>query len=203
MDLLNVVPPRDRMARTVYLKDRDTITELARRFKQSIYPLAYDGKLGIVLFQFPPYFKYDRKNLDNLLEYRALMNPYTIAVEFRDASWLAPDNQETVFHFLRKHQIPHVCADEAQSQTGSIAFVPAVTARIAYVRFHGRSLFWNLKGVTTSQKYGYDYSKEELASFVPSIVGLSQRAETIFLMFNNHGSPAVKNASALRKLISP
>ena len=202
-DILSELPPKDKTARTVYLKDKDTVAELARRLKQSIYPLAYAGKLGVVLFQFPPNFRYDRNNLDALLQWSQLMSPYTIAVEFRDASWLSPDNEEAVFHFLRKHQIPYVCADETQSKTGSIAFVPAVTAKIAYVRFHGRSLFWSLKGAATSQKYGYDYSEDELRSFVPTIAGLAQRAETVFLMFNNHGSPSVKNASALRRLVSP
>jgi len=47
------LPPEDRTARTVYLKDKDTVAELAKRFKQSIYPIAYAGKLGVVLFQFP------------------------------------------------------------------------------------------------------------------------------------------------------
>lgn len=202
-DILSELPQKDRTARTVYLKDKDTVAELAKRFKQSIYPIAYAGKLGVVLFQFPPNFRYDRKNLDTLLEWSQLMSPYTVAVEFRDASWLAPDNEDAVFHILCKHQIPYVCADETQNKTGSIAFVPAVTAKIAYIRFHGRSLFWNLKGATTSQKYGYDYSEDELRSFISAIAGLAQRAETVFLMFNNHGSPSVKNASALKRLVSP
>ncbi len=201
-DILSGLASKDRMARTLYLKDKDIIAELANRLKQSIYPLAYAGKLGIVLFQFPPYFRYDRKNLDEILKWSDFMNPYPIAVEFRDASWLAADNQETVFHVLRKHQIPYVCVDETQSKTGSIPFVPAVTSRIAYVRFHGRSALWNLKGATTAQKFGYDYTDKELKSFVPAISGLMQRAETVFLMFNNHGSPSIQNAMTLRKIIS-
>jgi uncharacterized protein YecE (DUF72 family) len=201
-DILSELPTKDRTARTVYLKGKDTVIELARRFKQSIYPLAYAGKLGVVLFQFPPNFRFDLKNMDTLLEWSQLMSPYTVAVEFRDASWLAPDNEDATFHFLRKHQIPYVCADEAQSKKGSITFVPAVTAKIAYVRFHGRSLLWSLTGATTSQKYGYDYSEEELRSFVPAMAGLAQEAETVFLMFNNHGSPSVKNASVLKMLMA-
>jgi len=69
------------------------------------------------------------------------MSPYTVAVEFRDASWLAPDNEDAVFHILCKHQIPYVCADETQNKTGSIAFVPAVTARSLISDFTDEACF--------------------------------------------------------------
>jgi uncharacterized protein YecE (DUF72 family) len=132
------------------------------------------------------------------------MGRIPIAVEFRHGSWLTPDIQDTVFHFLRKHQIIYVMADEPQYGTlATVPFVPHLTADTAYFRLHGRNKEnWLKKGIETSLRYAYLYSEEELKEFLPTIESIDKRAKEVYVMFNNcHGGFAMKNALRLKEMV--
>src|SRR3990170_748859 len=58
-------------------------------------PLDSAGKLGTVLFQFPPWFLPGRDSSDYILEAKERLGQYTIAVEFRNNLWLSERNHET------------------------------------------------------------------------------------------------------------
>jgi uncharacterized protein YecE (DUF72 family) len=161
-------------------------------------------KLGVIVFQFPPWFQYRSQNLDYILKCKELMNNLPVAVEFRHGSWLTSEKVDSVVHFLRKHQLTYITADEPQYDSlATVPFLPDVTTDIAYFRFHGRNKGnWLKKGVETSKRYDYLYADGELREFTKPIRNTSKRAKTTFAMFNNcHGGSAVKNALRLRELM--
>src|ERR1700690_759127 len=151
-DILDKIPAKDREGKYVYVREPSLVRDVARRFLDALYPLLGSGKLGVFVFQFPPWFIYKEEHLGIILERRSLMGRYPVAVEFRHGSWYAPEVRDKVFHFLRKNQIIHVVADEPQYGTlATVPFVPQTTADIAYYRLHGRNKDnWLKKGVETA-----------------------------------------------------
>jgi uncharacterized protein YecE (DUF72 family) len=203
-DILNLLPVKDKSAKYIYIKESSILKTIAERFIETLYPLAKAGKLGVIVFQFPPWFQYRTQNLDSILTCKTLMKNLHVAVEFRHSSWLTPGRVDSVLHFLRENQFTYITADEPQySNHATIPFLPDVTSDIAYFRFHGRNKQnWLKEGVETSERYDYLYSDGELREFIKPIHDASKRAKSAFAMFNNcHGGSAVKNALRLRELI--
>ena len=67
-----------------------------RTFREALQPLLDAGKLGYVLFQMAPWFKLRPGRLAYLETLPAPLPGVTIAVEFRDASWLPGHTDETL-----------------------------------------------------------------------------------------------------------
>jgi uncharacterized protein YecE (DUF72 family) len=154
------------------------------------------GKLGAILFQFPPWFTIRRANKQYLLEVAKRCSPLRIAVEVRHESWFAGDNQAETLDFLRKHHLPFVSVDMPQGHKSSIPPVLEATADLAVVRFHGHSEHWTSKDIY--EKFGYLYSDQELKSWAPKLQQMSQEtAQTHILMNNCRGDYAQRNAATL------
>jgi len=203
-DILGEIPAKDREGKYVYVRKPSLVREIADRLIEALHPLLSSGKLGVLVFQFPPWFTYREEHLDLISERKSLMGRYPFAVEFRHGSWYAPAVRDKVFHFLRKNQIIHVVADEPQfGSQATIPFVPQTTADIAYYRLHGRNKEnWLKKGVETALRYSYEYSEEELKKFVPDIQTSAKMAKETYVMFNNcHGGRAMRNAEEMNVLI--
>lgn len=189
---------------TVYIKDEAALTALAGRLKENLAPLRKAGKLGLLVFQYPPWFQYSSKNLDHMLFCKDIVSPLPLAVEFRHGSWLKPERREPLFSFLEKNRITYITADEPQYGTlSTVPFVPFATTDTAYLRLHGRNREnWLKKGVETSLRYDYFYDENELMGFKPHILGLDKKARSTFVMFNNcHGGFAVKDALKMKELL--
>ena len=80
----------------------------------------------------------------------------------------------------------------------------AATAKdISMVRFHGRDRrAWTSKSETASERFRYDYAKEELQEWVPKIESLAEETrETHVLMNNCYQDFAVRNGSELGGLL--
>lgn len=203
-DILAELPAKDRKEKHVQVKDPDLLRTIADRFTAALYPLESAGKIGILLFQYPPWFVYKEKHLDYLLSCKKVGGRIPIGVEFRHGSWYLPAARDKVFHFLRKNQIIHVVADEPQfGSLATIPFVPQTTADIAYYRLHGRNKDnWLKKGIETSLRYAYLYSDKELEDFVPHIQISAKTATQTYVMFNNcHGSYAMTNAEKMKSML--
>ncbi len=65
--------------------------EIWTRFLSALDPLSEAGKLGAVLFQFPPWFGIRKSNKEYLLEVAARCKPIRPVFEFRNASWFDDD----------------------------------------------------------------------------------------------------------------
>lgn len=203
-DIRRELPEKDREARHIYIKEPKLTGMIADRFKEALGPIITAGKLGVLVFQFPPWFTYKTENLDAILGYKAMMGSCMMAVEFRHGSWYAPNAREKAFHFLRKNRLVHVVADEPQY--GSLATVPFIsetTSETAYYRLHGRNKeTWLKKGVETSLRYSYLYSDEELKGFMPHIKTAAKNTKATYVMFNNcHGGFAMRNAGRMKEML--
>ena len=182
----------------------DAVEEVWQRFHDALMPLHSSGKMGAVLFQFPQWFTISRKNKAYILECAERLTDFRIAVEFRHASWMRPENAEETLAFLEKHDLPFVCVDMPQGFDSSIPPVAAATASdIAMVRFHGRDpAAWNTKSDSASERFKYDYSRDELKEWVPKIEALTQQVrETHVLMNNCYRDFAVRSARELGDLL--
>lgn len=203
-DLQGLLTPAKRQERYVYLKEQDQVSAVAERFRQSLGPLKTAGKLGVLLYQFPPWFQYSPGNLDRILACRDLMEGLPLAVEFRHGSWLAPGRGEMVLSFLRDHGLYYVPADEPQfGDLRTVPYVPAATGDVAYFRFHGRNREnWFKKGIETALRYAYEYGDEELRGFVPSIRDAAGKTGVTYVMFNNcYGASGIRNALRMKELL--
>ena len=169
----------------VYLKDVDPVVvdQAWERFLAALEPLRQAGKLGAILLQFPPWFPIGRGRKDYIVACAARVAPRRVCVEFRNKTWMTPENQSETLDFLRSHQIPYVCVDMPQGYSSSIPPVLAATADLALVRMHGHSSKWESKDIY--ERFGYEYSAGELESWAPRIRDLASGASTTHVLFNN------------------
>ncbi|MFG3644603.1 DUF72 domain-containing protein [Micromonospora sp. NPDC047762] len=174
--------------------------EVWTRFLSALDPLVQADKLGALLFQFPPWFTIKRANKQYLLEVAKRCAPLRPVYEFRHASWFDGDNADETLAFLREHKLPYVCVDMPQGHRSSLPPVLAATADLAVMRFHGHSDKWTSKDI--HEKFGYHYSKRELADWAPKLRELADQAgQTHVLMNNCYRDYAQTNAKTLAGLL--
>jgi uncharacterized protein YecE (DUF72 family) len=188
--------------KNLYLKDLDakSVDAVWERFLGALGPLYDAGKLGTLLFQFPPWFGINGRNKHYILEVKERSAPYQICVEFRHASWMSDDNREETLDFLRSYAVPFVCVDMPQGYRSSIPPVLAVTGDLAVVRFHGHSDKWESRNIY--ERFGYLYPEEELGEWVPRLRELADEAPTTHVLMNNcYRDYAQTNAEQMRRLL--
>ena len=173
-------------------KNLDSIKELFI----GIDPIIRAGKFKGFLAQFPYAFKYSDKNLEHLAKVRKECRGFPLFIEFRHISWL----RDEVYQFLQQNNTGYVNVDEPPLH-GLIPPQILVTNNIGYIRFHGRNrrTWWD---ADVGDRYDYDYSREELAEWLPLIQNISAESSETFIFFNNcHMGQAVKNAKMMRDMI--
>ncbi|MFE9187438.1 DUF72 domain-containing protein [Micromonospora haikouensis] len=193
----------DTAKRNVYPGDlpAQAYEEVWTRFLSALDPLVEAGRLGALLFQFPPWFTIKRDNKQYLLEVARRCAPLRPVFEFRHASWFAGDNRDETLGFLREHELAYVCVDMPQGHRSSVPPVLAATADLAVVRFHGHSARWTSKDI--HEKFGYDYSDRELRDWAPKLRSLADDAgETHVLMNNCYRDYAQRNGQRLQSLLA-
>ncbi|HSD48595.1 MAG TPA: DUF72 domain-containing protein, partial [Actinomycetota bacterium] len=156
------------------------------------------------LFQFPQWFVIGRKSKDYILECANRLKDFRIAIEFRHKTWLEERNVEETLSFLEEHDLPFVCVDMPQGFDSSLPPIAATTAKdLSMVRFHGRNTeTWNMKTETATPRFRYEYSRDELAEWVPRIREIAvETRETHVLMNNCYRDFAVNNARDLSDLL--
>jgi len=186
----------------VYLRDVEPAVadEAWDRFLAALDPLRDAGKLGAILLQFPPWFPISRARKDYIVSCAQRVAPRQVCVEFRNRTWMTPDNQQETLDFLSEHHLPYVCVDMPQGYRDSIPPVVAATADLAVVRMHGRSDKWDSKDI--HERFGYRYSKRELAEWAGNITGLANDADATAVLFNNcYSDYAQVNARQLADLL--
>ena len=167
----------------------------ARAFREAMRPLASRGLLLSILLQFPQSFHYEideRRYLDGLVgELRDL----PLVVEFRHDSWQNP----RVYDAFRKRGLGW-CITDMPALRRLPARRAVVTAKSAYLRFHGRNAeSWH--GTDARSRYEYRYEDAELAEYVPLVAEIAGAANLIQIYFNNHAKGnAVVNAQKMRIL---
>ena len=204
-ELKESLPPELREKRNVYYKDLppEMGEEMWRRFVDVLLPMESAGKLGTVLFQFPPWFGPSRANRDYILECKQRLGQYTMSVEFRNGLWMAEEDSEKTLRFLSENAIPYVCVDEPQGFKSSVPPVTAVTAPIALLRMHGHNTdMWMKKATTAAERFDYLYTPDELQGWVPRIRELAEEAREVHVLMNNcHRDYSVRNAREIGEML--
>ena len=170
----------------VYLKDVDPAVadESWQRFLAALDPLRQAGKLGAILLQFPPWFPISRARKEYIVACAQRAAPDRVCVEFRNQTWMTPDNQEETLGFLAEHRLPYVCVDMPQGHRDSIPPVVAATCDdLAVVRMHGHSQKWESKDI--HERFGYRYTEGELKEWAPRVASLAREAAQTHVLFNN------------------
>ncbi|MEV4510836.1 DUF72 domain-containing protein [Dactylosporangium sp. NPDC049525] len=178
-----------------------TYEEVWTRFLTALAPLVRAGKLGVVLFQFPPWFTARAASRQTLLDIVARCRPLRVAVEFRHASWFDGDTGQETLRFLRDHDIPYVAVDMPQGHRSSVPPVVAATSDLAVVRFHGRSDHWTSTEI--DEKFAYRYSEQELADWASKLRELAAQTDETHVLLNNCcADNSQRNAAQLIELLN-
>jgi uncharacterized protein YecE (DUF72 family) len=192
------VTPELQQKGNLYYRDlsAELLDELWQRFESSLLPLDTVGKLGVVLFQFPPWFYPGSQQLDYILLCKEKLQQYQLAIEFRNNVWLGEKNQAMTLDFLRRNALPFVCVDEPQGFKSSVPPVAELTSDIGLVRFHGRNKeTWEKKGISPAERFNYLYTEEELKPWADKIGKLATQSREMHVLFNNcHQDKAIVNA---------
>ena len=132
----------------VYLRQVDpAVADQAwDRFLAALEPLRRAAKLGAILLQFPRWFPISRASKDYILSCARRVAPDQVCIEFRNRTWMTPDNQQETLKFLADHDLPYVSVDMPQGYPDSIPPVLAATADLAVIRLHGHSPKWDEQG---------------------------------------------------------
>ena len=187
--LRNALPEEARGRRNVYAKDfsaalLDDVWELHR---EALAPLAAAGKLGAVLFQFPPWFVRSRVNRAYLQHLPERLPGWPLAVEFRGGGWLDDGAADDTFRLLEGSGLTYVGVDEPQGFPNSSPPLTVVTAPLAMVRLHGRNAdTWESRTGAASDRFKYLYSDAELEEWVPRVHELAAQSQAVHVLFNNN-----------------
>ena len=205
-DIRSALPQSLKEKPSVYQRDlpSDLVNELWGRFEQALLLLDSAGKLGTVLFQFPPWFYSGKEQRDYILSCKERLPQYRLAVEFRHNSWVNEKNQQRTMDFLRQNDLPFVCVDEPQGFKSSVPPMVEATSDIGLIRFHGRNKeMWEKKGISVAERFNYLYSEDELREWVPGIKGLAARTRQLHVLFNNcYADKAVVNARQIGYMLA-
>jgi uncharacterized protein YecE (DUF72 family) len=194
------VGPRGRVRLT-----RSLERELVARTLEAVKPLEQAGKLGAFLLQLTPAFSPKDHSLDELLGLvDALGDEHTLAIEFRHRGWVEGDRLEPTLDWLSEHRAAFVAVDAPKEV--HVPIMPDVDAvtnpELAYLRLHGRNAEGYLKGKSVAERFGWDYSDEELEEVAVRVRSMAEDAGMVHVMFNNNrGADAPTSARRFRALM--
>jgi uncharacterized protein YecE (DUF72 family) len=189
-DLRDAVAARGRAA----ADDDALLDEVWRRFATALAPLRAAGRLGAVLFQFPPWLAPGPAAAERLRRCRERTAGWPVAMEFRHPGWWQGEQAARTAELLTAWDVPAVAVDMAQGLPASVPPVAVATsARLAVVRFHGRSTAWG--SGTKEDRFRHRYTPAELAEWTPRVRALAERADEVHVLFNNCCADAAVTAA--------
>src|SRR5579864_6384937 len=145
-------------------------SEYARGFLSSLQPLVGAGRIGMVLFQLPPFLKSDTALLEDFLG--GLPHAARFSFEFRHQSWFT----EQTWEILRKHNSALCMAESEKLESPDVA-----TADFGYYRLRKP-----------------EYSAPELEEISRRAINHLDRGDDVFLYFKHEETPeGVLNAEKL------
>jgi uncharacterized protein YecE (DUF72 family) len=205
-DLRDALPAEVAEKRNLYAHhlDPDMLEEAWRRFADALAPLHDAGKLGSVLFQYPPWFTPRRDNRAEVEALRERLPDYQVAVEFRSPRWLSEErDRERTLGMLEEHGLVFVCVDAPK--VSELPRIMAVTnPELLVVRFHGRSDgTWSDTSRSAAERFRYLYSEQELDELAHQVRDVVEEARESHLLMNNcYRDYSVRNAAQLREKLA-
>jgi uncharacterized protein YecE (DUF72 family) len=204
-DLREGLAPEVAEKRNLYPKhlDPEAREEAWRRFTAALRPLHEAGRLGAVLFQYPPWFGPRKDNRAEVAALRRRMPDYRISVEFRSPRWTQEErDRERTFGLLEEHGLVFVGVD-APAVSGLPRVLAITNPELLVVRFHGRSeATWKDTSKSAAERFRYRYSRQELEELADPIAEAAEQAQETHLLMNNcYRDYSVHNAAELRELL--
>jgi uncharacterized protein YecE (DUF72 family) len=146
-------------------------------FQSTIHILS--DKLGCVLWQLPGSFSVDISRFEIFC--KSLDHRMRHVVEFRHLSWF----NESIYDLMRQYAVSYCMLSAPKDLPETIL----ATTRTAYLRFHGKSTWYN-----------YLYSHEELLVWKERLKQL-ENLDRLYVFFNNDTHAyAIRNATTLKEL---
>lgn len=159
-----------------HLKKLKDINQPMSEFYQGIDSLK--GKTECILWQLPAKLRYNKEKLEAFCQ--QMSDEYNNVIEFRHPSWFV----EEALDILQKYNVVYCIISAPDDLPESIH----VTAQKAYVRFHGKT-----------QWYDYEYGKDELDIWHHKLKSL--HTDKLFVYFNNDvNGYAIDNCKYLMSL---
>ena len=175
-------------------------------FSAFVTPLRDAGRLGTVLFQYPPWFVPSDRAAATLDAIRHDFPTLPVAVEFRNTAWGEPVAFREATAQLRALAMAYVAVDAPRGITTAMPPIDAVTdPRMAILRLHGRNAAaWEARHSSAATRFDYRYDDQQLADEIaPRAHRLSELAAEVHVIFNNcHEDDGVRNASTLAALVA-
>ena len=203
--LRDALPDEARSKRRVYARDfaEDDLERVWRLHREALAPLAEAGKLGAVLFQFPPWFVRTHDNREYLRALPGRLPGWPLAVEFRGGGWMKDEAAADTLGLLEEAGLTYVAVDEPQGFANSTPPLTAATAPLAVVRFHGRNAAtWESRTGAASDRFKYLYTDQELEEWVPRVHELAAQAAAVHVLFNNNYEDwGMRNARRMTHLL--
>jgi len=207
-EIKSMLPAELRSKRRLYAKDlppeiRDYVW---RSFVAGLEPLWANGKLGLIMLQYPPWFFPGSESRDAIIEAKQRLAPLRCAVELRNSAWFDAKGLERTMRFLTDNALPFVMTDGPQGLPSSVPPLALVTSPdVAVVRFHGRrAKTWEAKGIPVVERFRYLYSREELAEWLPKIHTVAEHSREVHVLMNNcYANYGATNARELTAMLKP
>jgi len=176
------------------LLDPALIDEMVRRTQEAMRPLDAAGKLGAYLLQLTPGFDPAKNELPELTPVIEGLRPHPVAIEFRRRAWADPERLEAVLGFLSERDAVFVCVDAPPGD--HVPIFPAIDAvtskRFAYMRCHGRNTEGYLTGRSVAERFGWEYTGDELEEIAGRARSLAEQADFVHVQFNNNRSATMR-----------
>jgi uncharacterized protein YecE (DUF72 family) len=177
---------------------------LVERTLEAVAPLEQAGKLGAFLLQLTPSFSPSRHDLNELSALVEALGGRPLAIEFRHRGWVESKRIEHTLDWLSEHGAAFVAVDAPKEV--HVPIMPDVDAvtnpELAYIRLHGRNAEGYMKGKSVAERFGWDYSDEELREVAKRAQGMAEEAGFVHVLFNNNrGADAPTSARRFRELV--
>ncbi len=204
-DLRDDLPDEVREKRNIYASHLTPaqLDEAWRRFHDALRPLHDAGRLGAVLFQYPPWFTPKQANRQQLEALHDRLPDYRVCVELRSPRWFAPGrDRDRTIDLMRGSGLSLVCVD-APAVSELPRLLEVTDPDLFVMRFHGRAdATWKGGTRTAAERFRYLYSDQEITELATPILDTVQQARESHLLMNNcYRDYGVRNAGELREAI--
>ncbi|MER6682101.1 DUF72 domain-containing protein [Streptomyces olivaceoviridis] len=178
-------------------RDEALRTEVWTRYAEALAPLRDAGRLGTLLFQYPPSLTPGPEAEAFIRTARERAHDWPFAVEFRDPAWWHPAQAARTAAFLGDLNATAVATDTPDAPPPA----PVTTPHLHLIRFHGRSPHWGTG--TKEDRFRHTYTEQELSAWLPPIRQAAAQAEEVHVLFNNCcGDAAPSAAQTLHDLLT-
>ncbi len=185
-----------------FTHERDTAwsAEDVKLAREVLEGLRASRRLGAVLMQFPWSFRNNEKNQEWLRDVIKEFEDLPLVLEVRHLSWDTPE----FFGQLKERGVGFVNIDQPMFHD-SIAPSARATARVGYVRVHGRNYKdWFRENAGPEARYNFLYSAEQLKPSAKRAEEIAQSPDTdeVYVVTNNHYlGQAPANALMLKSML--